>query len=469
MRLFLVTVGFLQAFGLFGQDDKVLTFKNFIEIVQTEHPVSYQSNIIQEKAKANERIAKGGFDPTINGQWNKKSFDDKNYYALANGKVKVPTWFGAEFNAGYDQTNGEFIDNSDFLPDRGLWNAGISIPLGRGLILDKRRAELQKAEVFYKASIQEQILLLNDLIFNASLAYLDWQLATEIYVIANEGLQLSLERFEGTRSSFINGDKPAIDTLESFINYQNRQLQFEEALQALINSELNVNNYLWIEGQVPLELEKNISPENLYIDFLAQKIDSLSIIQNERLETNPENLLYEYKLDNLNVDQRLAKEDLKPSIRVDYNPLIARGNNTVFDDFIIDNYKLGISFSYSILQRKERGKLQMNKLKIADTKYKQALKNQDLYLKLNLYLNNINQFNDQYTLLNQTVENYNAMLIGENRKFLFGESSLFLVNSRETKYLDNKIKLIKLGNKIIKNRIGYLLTDGRISQILSSS
>jgi len=466
MRIVLVLVGFIQALSLIGQDDQVLTFQNYIEIVKTNHPISYQANLIEENAKANERMAKGGFDPKIEGDWDKKSYNDRNYFSVTNGKVKVPTWFGANFNAGYDRSSGDFLDNSDFLPDRGLWNAGISIPLGKGLIIDQRRAELKKAEIFYATSKQEQILLLNELVYNASLAYLDWQMAYDIYKIANEGLILAQERFEGTRSSFVNGDKPAIDTLESFINVQNRQLEFEEAEQMLLNNKLMADNFLWEKGQIPLEIENFILPETININFLSEQIDSISIRQNERLETNPENLLYQYKLDNLNIDQRLAKEDLKPSLQVNYNPLIARGNNSLFDDFSINNYKLGVSFSYSLLQRKERGKLQMTKLKITDTEFDQKLKNQDLSLKLNLYLNNINQINDQYTILNKAVENYNAMLIGENRKFLFGESSLFLVNSRETKYLNSRNKLIKLGNKIIKNRLSYLLTDGRIIDII---
>ena len=100
MRLVLVLVGLMQAICLLGQDAQVLTFQNYIDIVKTHHPVTYQANLIQEMAVSNSLMAKGGFDPKIEGSWNKKSFDDKNYYSVASGKVKVPTWFGAEHDPG---------------------------------------------------------------------------------------------------------------------------------------------------------------------------------------------------------------------------------------------------------------------------------------------------------------------------------------------------------------------------------
>ena len=466
MRLVLVLVGLIQAICLLGQDTQVLTFQNYIEIVKTHHPVTYQANLIKEIAVSNSLMAKGGFDPKIEGSWNKKSFDDKNYYSIASGKVKVPTWFGAELNAGYDRNSGEFLNESDFIPSRGIWNAGISVPLGKGLIIDNRRAELKKAEIFNSASEQEQILLLNDIVYDASLAYLELQAASELLSITLEGLSLAKVRFEGTRSGFINGDKPAIDTLESFINLETRQLENQKALQEIENKKIYLNNFLWLNGDVPVELEENISPEVLDINFLSQQLDSLSIIQDQWIFTHPEILLYDFKIANLKIDQRLAKEDLKPDLRINYNPLVAVGDASIFDEFLINNYKFGATLSYSLIQRKERGKIQLNSIKIEDTKYNQKLKNQDLIVKLDLYLNNVNQTVIQHKLLSKIVNDYNTMLIGESRKFSLGESSLFLVNSRESKYLESRTKLIQLTNKAIKYRYAYILASGSIGNIL---
>jgi hypothetical protein len=42
------------------------------------------------------------------------------------------------------------------------------------------------------------------------------------------------------------------------------------------------------------------------------------------------------------------------------------------------------------------------------------------------------------------------MLNAEERKFSFGESSLFLINSREKSLIDNQLKAIELQNKYLK-------------------
>ena len=44
--------------------------------------------------------------------------------------------------------------------------------------------------------------------------------------------------------------------------------------------------------------------------------------------------------------------------------------------------------------------------------------------------------------------NYKRMVEGEERKFSVGESSLFLVNSRETSYIQSQMKANEIENKL---------------------
>jgi len=449
-----------------GQESRVLTFDKYMDMVKQYHPVIYQANLLSDMADGQERMARGGFDPKIEADWNHKSFDDKNYYSIASGLVKLPTWYGMELKAGYDRNSGDFLNDDEFIPTRGLWNAGISVPLGRGLVIDERRAELKRAKVYREANAQEQVLMINDLLFNAADAYLEWQVAQSYLDIATEGEELASTRLTGMISSFNNGDKPAIDTLESFISLQTRQLDLQKAQQVAENARLGLNNFLWIEGEVPLELAPKTIPEELDLTLLDTETSRLSLTQDQFLAAHPELLLYDYKVDNLQLDIRLAKEDLKPDLRVNYNPLIGVAEDALFDQFSANNYKLGASLTYPIIQRKERGKLQLTRLKMQDTEYNQTMKRQELKVKLDTYINNIIQTNTQYTLLNQTVENYSRMLVAENRKLSIGESSIFLVNSREVKYLDSKYKQVEAGRKLIYNRLTYLLYLVQLEEVI---
>ena len=57
---------------------------------------------------------------------------------------------------------------------------------------------------------------------------------------------------------------------------------------------------------------------------------------------------------------------------------------------------------------------------------------------------------NKYTLV--IVSDYTQMLDAEERKFDLGESSLFLVNARESKLIDSKLKAIELENNFLNTK-----------------
>jgi outer membrane protein TolC len=463
MRILILTF-FLGSFQILSAQngETVFTLDEFIQIVRDHHPMTYKADLVQNFAEGNLRMARGNFDPKLGVNWDQKSYDEKNYYSLLSGGVKVPTWYGVEFKAGYDRNTGQFLNESDALPEAGLIYGGVSVPLGQGLVIDERRTELQKAKIFIESSRQDQKILLNELIFNAIEQYLIWQEAYFNRNIALEGTEFASIRLEGMKSSFENGDMPAIDTLESLISLQSRQLELAKAEQDLMLSRLALNNFLWIEGEVPLEIQDFIIPENIDISFFEPVVDSIALRQNELVNEHPEILTYEYKIQTLDVEERMNREYLKPDIRIDYNPLYEANNSFM----PLNNYKLGVSAAYPLFQRKERGKLAMTRVKIQDTQYDLGLKRQEIQVKLNTYYNLQGQLESQNNLLDATVENYRRMLQAENRKFEIGESSIFLINSREVKYLESRYKLIAGQSKLIRSRLIYLLFSGQINAVI---
>ena len=67
-----------------------------------------------------------------------------------------------------------------------------------------------------------------------------------------------------------------------------------------------------------------------------------------------------------------------------------------------------------------------------------------------------NQFEtimDQIRLYRLTVEDYGALLEGEQRLFNGGESSLFMINSRESGFINAELKMVEL---VTKNRLAIL-------------
>ena len=64
----------------------------------------------------------------------------------------------------------------------------------------------------------------------------------------------------------------------------------------------------------------------------------------------------------------------------------------------------------------------------------------------------LESFETQNSLIEDIVTDYTTMLTAEERKFSFGESSLFLINSREKSLIDSQLKSVELQNKYLKTK-----------------
>lgn len=464
-RFVLISLTFLVLVNLpaAGQVDSArVTFDAYIALVKANHPLSKQADLLLETGEANLRKAKGEFDPVLKSQYDQKQFDGKNYYQLNSNELKIPTGIGVELKAGYDNNSGEFVNPENQLPDNGLAYAGIAVPLGSGLLFDERRQAVQQAKVLERASALERTLLLNQLIFDASEAYWNWYSAWNTFEIFDESVRLAEFRFNGVRESFVQGDVPAIDTLEAFILVQNRTLSKNEAYISLQKAKLAASNYLWSIEEQPLALEQSAKPlehDDVEIDdpIKEEQISSL-IMQVDQF--HPKMQLYYAKLENLNFERRMKAEKVKPKLNVNYNFLNQPVGNNPFESYSSNDYKWGFNFSMPILLRKGRGDLQLTKIKIQQTDLDRQQEGLSLQNKIRAYQTEIENLYQQIALFRDAVNNYQRMLNGEKRKFEEGESSLFIVNSRETSLITAEVKLIQILSKYQQAKAGLVLALG---------
>ncbi|WP_317130240.1 TolC family protein [Aggregatimonas sangjinii] len=97
--------------------------------------------------------------------------------------------------------------------------------------------------------------------------------------------------------------------------------------------------------------------------------------------------------------------------------------------------------------RKERGDLKLAKFKLRDAQFDLDNVQIELRNKIIAIYRELESFETQNVLIDEVVGSYNTMLSAEERKFSFGESSLFLINSRESKLIDARLKQIEVQNK----------------------
>ena len=156
------------------QDTLVLGFNEYLGYVKKYHPIARQAQLTISIGQANLMKARGGFDPKIEVDYERKKFKGTEYWDRLNGTFKIPTYFGIELKGSFEQAEGDFINPDETFPTDGLYSAGVSASLARGFWINERMATLRRAKLFREQAKADQDLLVNQVLFDASLAYFDW-------------------------------------------------------------------------------------------------------------------------------------------------------------------------------------------------------------------------------------------------------------------------------------------------------
>ncbi len=433
-------------------DTTIFTYSEYLENVVRYHPVAKQAALKINLAEAEWLSAKGNLDPELTSNWSQKNFDDLLYYRNFTGTLRVPTVFGIDFVGGYENNDGVFLNPENKTDKFGLWNVGVEVNVLQGLIVNERKIALQQAKIFQNLAENQRQIVLNELIYGASLAYLDWQQNYYAQQIILESIELAETYFDNTKRSYFGGEKTAMDTLEALLIYQDAQnkAQFYEGKR--LKAQQNLENFLWF-NEVPLELENAVKPE-FYTDPIFEINTAIDI--SNRLLSNP---IINEKLNKqayFEAEQRLKREKLKPKLKAKYNPLLATADDGIAPSFTASDYKWGFEFSMPLFLRSERAGIQMGEIKLQDIALDIDNKRNELLNKTEASRQQQVVLQTQLTLMQQNVEGYRRLLEGENDKFLFGESSVFLLNKRQEKYIDGRLKLVETFIKMEMERLQFL-------------
>jgi len=447
----LAVVALLFALSAHAQVPPVLTREAFVRIVLDNHPMARQAALRPELGAASVRSARGGFDPMATANYDEKRFDEKNYFQLFDAGLKVPTWYGVDLFAGFEENTGDFLNPQRNTPNDGLLKVGGSISLGQGLFIDQRRATLRQAQAYQRATEAERTLLLNDLLLQALNDHTDWVAAYRALQVSDTAVALASIRLEAVRGSWRGGDRPAIDTLEAYIQFQDRQMRQQQAALNFRNAALRLSNHLWDDAERPLELAPTVLPEPSDLFSPAATLLNEPMID-EVIAVHPQLAQVTARIDQLEVARRLRTEMLKPELDVKYHWLGDGGalRNEAGVDLVQQGHQFGVGFQVPLLLRRERGELALARLRLTDAGLGLERDRLRIRNRIRERINDINTFADQVQLGADMVVNNERLLFGENQRFSAGESSLFLVNAREVPLIDTRIRQVELVARLRK-------------------
>ena len=447
--------------GQILETDTVLSPLQFFEAVNKFHPLVRQAGLEITMAEKELLQSRGQFDPKLQADFNRKSFDGKDYYNLFKPELKIPTWPGLEFKAGFERNVGSFVSGENQTPFKGLQYVGLSLPLAQGLMTDARRTSLKQAKIGIDLAKAEQQKMVNKILFSAAKDYWEWYFTHRQLRNAELALRLATERYNAIKIRVMVGDQASIDSVEAQIFKQDREIFLNEAMVEERNARLRISAYLWSQDDQPLEILPGVAAALPPLFQMDWSDSSRARIRRQALEQHPEILKLRLKGGQLDLDRRLAGEMLKPMVQLRYTWL-SRTDQSVWATQTIDrNYKFGFDVSYPLLLRKERGKLGVVKTKIFQNNLEIQQTQREVGVDIQTSFNEMQTLEMQIRMQKSMVENYDKLRKAEIRKFENGESSLFLINSRESKLIEGLIKLASLESKFQKARSVLLYSAGK--------
>lgn len=454
-KLFYIFIFICSSMNLFGQNNPTeFTYNEFLGYVKKYHPLVKQADLKLNEAQATLMQARGAFDPKIEVDFNEKQFKDNQYYSILNSSFKIPTWYGIELKAGFDNSEGIYVNPENTLPNSGLTSFGISVPVGQGLFINQRMADIRKAKIAQNLNAAERNLQAIEVLYEASVSYANWKRAFEEVKLYENYLVNASNRYKGIEKLISEGDKPAIDSIEAGIVVKTRLLNLEDAKLKLIKAKLELSNYLWLENNIPLELNDNLFPEVTLSKTIKEvlQINELGTID---LDNHPKIQALDAKIALLKVDRKLKANALLPKLDLSYNYL---SEPSYIDNYRFEDYKIGVNFSFPIFLRKERGSLKLADLKIQDSEFGLQFERKSLENKIKSQQQEIVSLQKQQDYNDKLVKDFSTLLNAEDRLFEMGESSLFVINSRENSLVSSQINEIVLENRYLIAIIGLYKT-----------
>lgn len=437
-----------------------LGYDTFIANILKNHPLTERSKNENKLGEFKLKAARGNYDPLISGNYEQKQFNGSNYYSVLNAEIKQPVFTSQYLKFGYDYGIGTNISPELYTPKQGLPYFGAEVGLLQGVIIDKRRAEVLKAKEYLNYHDAEKQIQLNALLFESSQHYFEWLFCEKQIALNNFFMQTAKQRLNGIEALANIGEKAAVDTIEAAIFYQTRLLDLQNAIIEQQKSLNYLAAFNWKENSAA-DLNTLFTPVDSLDAYFIKAKSIVSDNLNQAL-ANPVLLKYEAYQKVLNVETRFKKEMIKPNLNVKYN-FLSNNNNSVNAAFSNNNYKWGLNLSFPLLLRNPMNDYKLAKITAKNNKLELANKTNELNFKVNAIKQNLSVLSEQLQIAQRSATYSKQLVEAEKLKFNNGESSLFMLNTRENKWLETELKLAEYKLKFIVTVLNIIYLNGNLN------
>lgn len=234
---------------------EVPTISSLAYSVRVHFPVIREAIAARTVASGEVLSAWGAFDHKLDGYSNSQPLDFYENYWHSLG-VKRDTYWGGQVFAGYRVGRGVFepwyLERET--NEGGEFKAGFIVPLARDRGIDMNRAELWRSQLERRRVEPEIRAILIGSIRDATIAYWQWVAASANYRVAENVLQLGLNRKRFITLQAEKGAIPDIDVTDNERIIVSRAAKLTDARRKLEQSAVKLSLFLRDEFGMPVLL-----------------------------------------------------------------------------------------------------------------------------------------------------------------------------------------------------------------------
>jgi outer membrane protein TolC len=373
------------------------------------------------EARAKRMSAFAAFEPKVNLSSEGKDYGNDLQYRLDLAEARVGLPGGIDLVGGAAQATGAFINPERKTPTEGLVNLGISAPLGGALIFSDRQYEwgastrnLEIAEAKLDRTERTAIL-------NAVKVYTFWQAQSEVQGAVDEALAVAAERLRLVREAFRLGERSEMDTLEAYLSWVDRRADAAKQANFTAGAIAEVEQLLRGADTAGVNI-KGLRPQSLPVVLGTSRQEESSI---------PELEMVNSALRRERLATTTAWAQWLPAPYVDYR-MLQWGGSAWNPEAV--QWKVGLTVP--LFNQKARAELAGAKARLrAAQANATATQNQFDIVRVQL-AQQVQALDSELKALTASETAAYALLQQERRRFALGESTMFILASRETKYLE---------------------------------
>jgi outer membrane protein TolC len=420
--------------------------------------------------------AEGAFDPALKVGSGGEVGNYTSVDADAGAQALLP-WLGARVDGGWRLGVGDdpIYAGKDKTSDFGELQLGVRVPLLRDLLIDDRRAgvERQLLEAARRRAAADAARL--DIQRGAATAWFDWVAAGARFDVARDLLTLAEARDEQIRRRAAAGDLPAVEVADNARLIARRRQRLITSERALQRASLTLALSLRDDDGRPVTPSPDALPRLATLHALGPASDARDALVEAALRQRPEIVGLRQAVSQSLVDERLADNQLLPGLSVgakvsqDIGPTHEpwSQSSTVWNPDpktrSLPDASVDLRFAVPIPQRVARGRAVVAEAAVRKARALQQFLEERITIEVDDARQRQDAARARAAAAAVEVEAAEAVLAGERDRFEAGDSTLVVLNLREVALAEARLADVEARVDVSRAEVAMRFVIGDIA------